>query len=412
MQQVEDSLRHNIRFVAHSDQGGRGDGVQVMVHRDHAYVGHLFSGGVTLLNVSDPKNPRVVGFIPAPPNTWSLHLQTHDDLLLVVNAINQFGPSAFTSEAAYYTKPVGESLGSRQRDFAAGLRIFDISAPDKPREIAFMPVHGLGVHRIWYVGGRYAFASVLLDDYSDAIFMVVDLADPRRPEPASHWWLPGMRRSGGETPDWPAGKRYALHHPIVAGGTAYCAWSDGGLTLLDVFNIASPQLIGQRNWCPPFGGGTHTALPLPDRQLVIVADEAVADNCADQLKYTWVVDVRDPANPVTISTFPTPREVDYCAKGGHFGPHNLHENRPGSFQSSTLIFATYQNAGVRGFDIEDPFRPEEVAYYVPPAPARMFDTRPDRPKVVQSADVFVDSNGLMYVTDYNAGLSILEYQGT
>jgi hypothetical protein len=25
------------------------------------------------------------------------------------------------------------------------------------------------------------------------------------------------------------------------------------------------------------------------------------------------------------------------------GPHNLHENRPGSFVSSELIFATYQN---------------------------------------------------------------------
>jgi hypothetical protein len=26
------------------------------------------------------------------------------------------------------------------------------------------------------------------------------------------------------------------------------------------------------------------------------------------------------------------------------GPHNLHENRPGSFVSSELIFAIYQNA--------------------------------------------------------------------
>jgi len=50
------------------------------------------------------------------------------------------------------------------------------------------------------------------------------------------------------------------------------------------------------------------------------------------------------------------RKEDYCAKGGHFGPHNLHENRPESF-------------------------------------------------------VFVDREGLLYVTDYNAGLYILEYKG-
>ena len=29
----------------------------------------------------------------------------------------------------------------------------------------------------------------------------------------------------------------------------------------------------------------------------------------------------------------------------------------------------------------------------------------------QSADVFVDKSGLIYSTDYNAGLFILEYQG-
>ena len=31
--------------------------------------------------------------------------------------------------------------------------------------------------------------------------------------------------------------------------------------------------------------------------------------------------------------------------------------------------------------------------------------------VIQSADVFVDASGLIYATDYNAGLFILEYSG-
>ena len=34
-----------IKFVGHSDMGGRGDGVQVMVHRGYAYVGHGYSNG-------------------------------------------------------------------------------------------------------------------------------------------------------------------------------------------------------------------------------------------------------------------------------------------------------------------------------------------------------------------------------
>ncbi len=44
-------------------------------------------------------------------------------------------------------------------------------------------------------------------------------------------------------------------------------------------------------------------------------------------------DMRDPANPVSIAALPTPDEEDYCAKGAKFGPHDLHENRPGSLVS-------------------------------------------------------------------------------
>jgi len=40
------------------------------------------------------------------------------------------------------------------------------------------------------------------------------------------------------------------------------------------------------------------------------------------------------------------------------------------------------------------------------------DTRPNRPRVAHSADVFVDAQGLIYVTDFNAGLHILEYKGS
>jgi hypothetical protein len=89
----------------------------------------------------------------------------------------------------------------------------------------------------------------------------------------------------------------------------------------------------------------------------------------------------------------------------------LHENRPGSFVSETLIFATWQNAGIRAFDISDPYHPVETAALVPAGPTTMTDRRPGRPKVIQSADVFVDANGLIYATDHNAGLEIIEYSG-
>ncbi len=98
-------------------------------------------------------------------------------------------------------------------------------------------------------------------------------------------------------------------------------------------------------------------------------------------------------------------------EGRAFQTHNLHENRPGSFVSSDLAFATYQNAGVRVFDVSDAFRPFEVAASVPPAPTKMIDTRPKRAHVIQSCDIFVDTSGLIFTNDYNAGLFILERNG-
>jgi hypothetical protein len=197
----------------------------------------------------------------------------------------------------------------------------------------------------------------------------------------------------------------------VHGDTAYAAWRDAGMVVIDVSDRSRPKLITHRNWCPPYGGGTHNCLPFPDRDLLVVLDEAVLDHQDDGLKLIWVFDNRAPANPISISSCPTPTEAEYVAKGGHFGPHNIHENRPDSFVSSNLIFATYQNAGVRVFDITDQYRPKEVGAIVPHAPARLVDHRPNRAKVIQSADVFVDPAGLIYTTDYNAGLYILEYGG-
>jgi hypothetical protein len=406
----------NMRLVGHCDQGGRPDGVQIMVHRGYAYIGHMFSRGFSVIDVRDPTNPRAVNYLAAPPGTWNIHLQAHDDLLLVVNAKDMFAAAEFADERAYYRGQLGSVVGTAQataarRDWTAGLAVYDISQPATPRRIGFMPVDGGGIHRIWYVGGRWAYVSALLDGFTDYIFMAVDMADPAKPRAAGRYWIPGMNLAAGETPAWPAASRYGLHHAIVNGDTAYAAWRDAGMVVLDIADRENPKLIVHRNWCPPFGGGTHNCLPLPDRQLLVVLDEAVLDHQEDGLKLIWIFDNRVATNPLSIATFPTPAEADYAAKGGHFGPHNLHENRPGSFVSSELIFTTYQNAGVRVFDIRDQYRPSEVGAWVPPAPARMMDHRPKRDRVIQSADVFVDSGGLIYSTDYNAGLFILEYGG-
>ena len=406
----------NMRLVGHSDQGGRPDGVQVMVNRGFAYVGHMFSKGFSVIDVGDPKMPRAVNYLAAPPNTWNIHLQMHDDLLLVINARDMFAAAEFADEKAYYKGQLGKVVGtaekkSTMRNWTAGMAVYDVSDGAHPKQIGFMPVDGGGIHRIWYTGGRWAYASALIDGFTDYIFITIDMGDPARPREAGRWWIPGMNSAAGETISWSPTARYGLHHAIISDNTAYAAWRDAGMVVLDVADRSHPKLIAHRDGAPPFGGGTHNCLPLDDRNLLVVLDEAVLDHQEDGVKNIWVVDNKTKSDPTIISAFPQPTEANYKMKGGHFGPHNLHENRPGTFQSSTLIFTTWQNAGVRVFDISDAKAPKDIGAWVPPAPTEMMDHRPNRARVIQSAEVFVDKSGLVYSTDYNGGLYILEFNG-
>ncbi len=403
-------LSIGFRHVGHSDQGGRADGMQLQYWRGHVFIGHVFSGGFSIIDVRDPASPQTVHFEAAPENTWNIHLQAADDLLLVIHARDLWKTLAV--ETNYYSGSVGTRLKDQQQNWSAGVAVYDVSSPETPKKISFLPVDGIGVHRLWYPGGRYAYASVLADGFSDYIFRVIDLQAPAKPEFIGEYWLPGMNFAAGEKPSWDADKwRYALHHAIIDGDTAYSSWRDGGLALLDITDRTAPKQIVYRNWSPPFGGGTHTSLPLPNRDLLIVADEATADELSDGLKHVWVFDIRERTNPISIATFPTPREDAYATKGRHFGPHNLHENRPGSFTSENIIFATYQNAGLRVFDITNQFEPRQIGAFVPAPPERVIDPRPGGKAVIQTADVYVRGDGLCFTTDYNGGLDVAEYTG-
>src|SRR5438093_8313395 len=117
----------NMRIIGHSDQGGRPDGVQIMVHRGYAYIGHMFSKGFSVVDVRDPKRPRAVNYLAAPPGTWNIHLQAHDDLLLVINAKDMFAAAEFADEKAYYKGQLGKVVGTAEkkstaRDWTPGSR--------------------------------------------------------------------------------------------------------------------------------------------------------------------------------------------------------------------------------------------------------------------------------------------------
>src|SRR6266513_37511 len=404
-----EGIGHRIKHLSYSDIGGRPDSVQIMSNRNHLYVGHMFGDGVTILDASDPRRLKPVSFFTAGQYTRTHHLQSSDDLLLVANGANIVAMQSYDSMRGYVENNLADSITKRTK-FRSGLSVHDLSRPAEMKEIAFLEIPGFGINRLWWPGGRFAYVSAHFDGFIDHILCIVDLKEITKPEIVSRWWLPGMNRAAGETPTFPAGRRVALHHMITAGNRGYAAWRDGGFTIHDLTDAARPRLLSHLNWSPPFPGGTHTPLPLPGRSLAVVLDEANAEMCAKGTFYTFVVDVRAPENPVPIATMPTPKERNFCALGT-FGPHNLHENRPGSFHSEETIFATYNNAGVRVFDIRDAFAPKEIAYWVPPAPKKLIDPRPNVALAAKSADVLVTTDGLVYVTDWNGGLNVLQYEG-
>jgi hypothetical protein len=359
-----------LRLLAQHDLDGRGDGMQVLRVGDVLYVAHngTSGAGTSILDVSDPARPRLVRQWDAPANTHTHKVQVADGLLLV-------------NHEGFPLRPPGP-----QGPWSAGLAVYSLENPLDPQQIGFWESGGRGVHRIVWEGGRYAHMSATPAGFNDRIWVVVDLADPTNPTPVAKWWWPGQWVEGGEQPTWPEGKRFAAHHALVAGDRAYLGYDDANLVVLDVSDMTTPKQVDHLSWG---GDATHTCLPLPGRGLVAATDEQQKDGPGARELFIHMIDVSgDQAR--YLSRFPGPGE-EYGRQELRFGPHNLHENRAGSYRSERLLFATYFNAGLRVYDTADPEHVVEVGHWV--------STAPDGQAAPQANDLFVDGDQLVWVTD-------------
>jgi hypothetical protein len=349
--------------VGHSNLNGYGDGMQVIREADALYVGHFgVSGmGTSVLDVRDVNSPTVVKQWKSPPGSHTHKVQVADGLLLV----NQ---EQFRGGDPY----------------SAGMAVYSLDDPLDPLQIGFFASGGRGVHRIWWTGGRYAYVSAIPEGFVGRILVIVDMSDPEHPVEAGRWWTP---RDGVFGAPEPATAR-PIHHALVDGNRAYVGMWDRGMTILDISDVSRPEIVSTLDWSP--GGESHTCLPLRGRSLVVTTDEETKNRCEGDPHMARVVDVSDERNPQVISTLPVP-EGDFCERGLRFGAHCLHENRPGSYISEEIVFLTYFNAGLRVYDLADPYHPIEIAHWIP-------ETPPDQ-EDVQINDVFVDEDGLVYATD-------------
>ena len=392
-------MQQNMKVLSQhtlNGHGGMGEGMSMQLTRDGRRILWLAHESApknfTAVEVSDPRKPKVVVQTELPhAQMRSNSLETVGDVMAVAYQVSKPG-----------LKP-------------AGVELFDISVPEKPRSISFFDASGpasRGCHVLWFVDGTTVHASCSdpdqtpLDPKDDQVYRIIDVSNTSQPVAVGRWHLPGTMRGDDAPPPKRLPKKFdagfRAHNTNVypeRPDRCYLGYLDGGFMVLDIADRARPKLVSRWTNSPPYNGFTHTVLPLFGRDLLVVTDESIQDNGADWPKLVWLIDARDEKNLVSISTLPVTGVKPLLHAGGRCGAHNLHENPPSkaAWRSEDYVLGTFFNAGVRVYDVRDPFQPKEVAWYIPPKPEG--SSRP----TAQINDVFVDDRGIVFAVDRHAG---------
>src|SRR5512134_805281 len=431
------SLTKNVTRISHLDLPGAG---QVYVAGKYAYVGHITNKeglGTSILDVSDPKKPKLLSQIPVgDPGSHSHKARVIGDIM-IVNVEQNMTPigrkadelpklrkqlrEALGRDPSH--KELAEKLGVKESDIPAveamektpynqgGFKIYDVSDRTKPKLVTHHKTHGRGVHR-FDMDADYAYISTEMPGYVGNILVIYDIRNPARPEEISRWWLPGQHLAGGERPTW-SGRQNRLHHTLRVGNRLYAGCWHGGVRVVDVSDIRKPRTIGAYNYHPPFPEPSHTFMGLPKpvdgRQIAIAIDEEDHAHSAEEMAKRrgrphgclWVFDITDlkkiqPLAIYEVSELDSPWSR---AAPGRFGAHQFQEHMKGG---DTLVYCAWFAGGLRIVDIADPSAPQEVGWFIP---------EPAAGKVApQTNDVDVDERGLVYIVDRYSGFDILEFR--
>ena len=429
-------LARNVKRLSRLELPGAG---QVYVAGDYAYVGHLPNKerlGTSILDVSDPRSPRIVSQIHLDdPESHSHKARVIGDIMIVNSERNmtaigrraeQLPPVRAQLRASLGREPthaeLADKIGVSASDIPAveaaerrpyengGFRIYDVSDRARPRQIAFQKTGGIGVHR-FDMDADYAYISTEMAGYIGNVLVIYDIRNPSKIEEVSRWWLPGQHLAGGERPSW-AGRRNRLHHALRVGDRLWAGCWQAGVRVIDVADIRAPRTIGEYNYHPPYPEPSHTFMGVPfaigGRQIALAIDEEDHAASAEDMERRrgrphgclWVFDVTDVAAMKPLSIYEV-SELDSPwsrAAPGRFGAHQFQEH-----MRDTLVYCAWFAGGLRIVDIADPLAPSEVGWFIPePASGRA---------APQTNDVDVDARGLIYIVDRDAGFDVLELTG-
>jgi hypothetical protein len=179
-----------------------------------------------------------------------------------------------------------------------------------------------------------------------------------------------------------------------------------GISIIDVSDINAPRTLSHYEYDPPCPEPTHTFLkvahPIGGRRIAVSTEEERSHRGADAGQphaplRTW--DVSDPTRPKLLcSYYLSESATPYPADKVRFGTHQLREK----VDEDNLIYVTWFAGGLRIIDISDPANPKERGYFIP---------KPGDGVVAPlTNDVFKDDRGLLWVTDKERGLDVIEYR--
>jgi hypothetical protein len=391
-----------VRLIGQSDLQGR-EALQVVLKGNYAYIGHhrgeVFnpltgkteSNGTTIVDVSNPKQPKIIKHIPGYKGAESRAVQVVEK----------------------YFDGRDYLLRNQESPEFTGFEVWDITDKAKPELVSRID-RLMAAHKSWWDGKTgYAYLSGISPGWKGQHLIIYDLRNPSAPKWVSNWGLPGQRPEE-------RGVSVSLHHPVISGNRAYLSYLFGGdVVILDISNKQNPMMIAHLDFSPPFSGA-HTTVPfsmmkVPNfskgmgdvRDFLVISEEAFSSNCQELRRQLYIIDATEETRPIPVATFKVP-DGDFCERGGRFGPHQFAETKDGEIIGGHLLYIAYFNAGLRIVDISDPFNPKEVGYYIPDGAEK---TRSGFRKAIQTNDVDLDYRGLIYITDRaGAGLHILEYK--
>ncbi len=375
--------------------------------RYYLIAGHYNIPGWSVIDVTNPRDPKVVSFIPGPPNTSTSQVDVADGILV-----------------AALGKPNGSKADAGldgSKPYEAGVMLVDVKDPLHPRELGRWHTDnptGTGTHRNMYTGGRYVHLSADMKGFSGNIYVILDISDPAHPVEAGRYWMPGQNVAAGETPQ--KDPIVHMHNPdyIDADGRVWLSYGDAGMVGVDISDVAHPKMVSQLRLTPSDMFSVHTIVADPKRKLAFINSEATHYNCEGPMFHATVVDMADPLKPVPIARYPQPvpaRGLPYtsfCDKGGRFGPHNMSQLQynPLVQKQGNLSYLTWFNAGLRVYDVSKPRGPREIASFTPALPQKIYLS--GYGNFVRVEDVLADNRGYLYLTGgAQQGIYILRYKG-